>query len=438
MNVRQINIGLSKGQIDQQGVFPHLDELHRLPITFKIDFGLNKLPKLPGVLCVRGARQFGKSTWLESKIYETIESFGPGSAFYLNGDEILNYQELIQNVNELSSLYSTDAPVKRLFIDEITAIDKWEKAIKRLVDSGIARDILIITTGSKATDLRRGHERLPGRKGKLDRTEYYFTPISYPEFKRVCFEKMGTKTLINYLISGGSPPACVELFAQGKLPEYIIHTVQDWILGEIAASGRTRSSLIAILKNIIRYGGTALGHAKLARESGLANNTVANGYTELLSDLMCITTSRAWDYPKQTAILRKPPKFHFINLLAAVAWHPQHIRDAEDFERLDPGQQGIWFEWAVAQEIVRKASISGKQAPEILYYWQSKQHEIDFVTQDQDLIEVKRGSVSQIDFSWFAPVFNPEKLLVINKNRFKSSAVEGITLEDFLELPIRS
>ena len=432
VNVKEINIALSQGKIEQSGVFPHLEELQQLPVTFELDFGLSKLPDQPGILCVRGPRQFGKSTWLESQVYETTKSYGPGSAFYLNGDEMLNHQELVQVVNELSLLYSTKAKVKRLFIDEITAIDRWEKGIKRLIDSGIARKLLIITTGSKATDLRRGHERLPGRKGKLNRTEYYFAPISYPEFKRVCFGKMGKKTLTNYLISGGSPPACVELYSQGKLPEYVIHTVRDWILGEIAASGRTRSSLMAILQNIIRYGGTPIGHAKLARESGLANNTVATGYTELLCDLMCITTSRAWDNSKQTAVLRKPSKFHFINLLAVVAWHPQRIRSAADFEQLSPQQQGIWYEWAVAQELVRQASIMGREFPETLYYWQSKHNEIDFVTRDLHFIEIKRGPASPIDFSWFSQSFPQEKLVVISQTRFTTSAIDGITLEEFL------
>ncbi len=41
-------------------------------------------------------------------------------------------------------------------------------------------------------------------------------------------------------------------------------------------------------------GGSPLGKAKLAGEAGLANNTVAAGYGELLSDLMCVGQGPAW------------------------------------------------------------------------------------------------------------------------------------------------
>jgi predicted AAA+ superfamily ATPase len=46
----------------------------------------------------------------------------------------------------------------------------WEKSIKRLIDAGELNRVLLVTTGSKATDLRRGFEKLPGRKGKLSRS----------------------------------------------------------------------------------------------------------------------------------------------------------------------------------------------------------------------------------------------------------------------------
>jgi predicted AAA+ superfamily ATPase len=89
---------------------------------------------------------------------DTIFDFGKGTAFYLNGDDIPSSDLLEAEILKLVSSYSKVAKVKRLFIDEITAIDSWEKVIKRLWDRGELRDILVVTTGSKATDLRRGSE----------------------------------------------------------------------------------------------------------------------------------------------------------------------------------------------------------------------------------------------------------------------------------------
>jgi hypothetical protein len=78
-----------------------------------------------------------------------------------------------------------------------------------------------------------------------------------------------------------------------------------------------------------------LGQAKLAKESGLANNTVAAGYVELFTDLLCLSYGHAWDPERRVRIMRKPAKFHFVNLLAAVAWHPSRIRSPEDFFRMN-------------------------------------------------------------------------------------------------------
>jgi len=43
------------------------------------------LPEEPGVILIRGHGRYGKSTWLEGQLVETVRRFGRGSAFYLNG-----------------------------------------------------------------------------------------------------------------------------------------------------------------------------------------------------------------------------------------------------------------------------------------------------------------------------------------------------------------
>lgn len=51
---------------------------------------------------------------------------------------------------------SSRCAVRRLFIDEITAVADWERGLKRVIDRGELRSVLVVTTGSRATDLRRG------------------------------------------------------------------------------------------------------------------------------------------------------------------------------------------------------------------------------------------------------------------------------------------
>jgi predicted AAA+ superfamily ATPase len=432
LDIQSLNKLLAEGILDKPEQFPHLEGLKDVPFQFQVDFGLKELPREGGILLIRGARQYGKSTWLEGEIKKTIQQFGKGTAYYLNGEYITDANQLELEIETLLHAFEKNAPVKRLFIDEITAIPRWEITLKRLADRGRLTNVLVITTGSKATDLRRAHERLPGRRGKLSRTTWLFTPLSFKEFHRVCGKALGKKTLVAYLLSGGSPIACGTLASNGTIPEYVIELTRDWIEGEISASGRSRTALLNVLTALYRYGGTPLGQAKLAREAGLANNTIAAGYIELLNDLGCITPAYPWDESKKILLLRKQCKYHFTNLLAAVSYHPARIRSINDFLALPLTDQGIWYEWLAAQELLRRASIENATTLAPLAFWQSKENEIDFVVPPTLWLEIKRGQSSVLDFAWFPRTFAKQHLTVVNTASFESNWIRGISFEDFL------
>ena len=226
--------------------------------------------------------------------------------------------------------------------------------------------------------------------------------------------------------------AAAEIAAHGRLPEFVIEMVRDWILGECAATGRDRSSLLAVWEVLIRRGGTPIGQAAVAREAGLANNTVAAGYMELLSDLMCLGVAHAWDAGRRVSLRRKPAKFPPINLLAAVVFDRARLRTVSDFRALTPQDQGRWLEWLVAQEISRRAAIRGELMPENLNYWVGGDHEIDFVVDPESLIEVERGGASAFEFAWFPRSFPGSRLCVVCREEFEVDRIRGITMEQFL------
>ena len=436
MTIFETNRALSAGKTRDQGILPKLDLLEREPTVFDFSFGLERLPEEPGIIVIRGARQYGKSTWLQQMIRNTIDEYGHGSAFYLNGDEIRDDRVLMEEIRTLLPLFRKDADVRRLFIDEITAIADWQTTLKSLADRGELRKILVITTGSKAGDLRRGSERLPGRKGRLARTSYIFTPISFSAFLRGCDGKIPDQYLVpSYILSGGSPVACSELANNGRIPEYVVELVRDWIYGAFAAGGRSRASLLGVLECIYRFACSPVGQSKLAREAGLANNTIAAGYIDQFADLLSVAQVFPWDADHKRQNRRRPCKFHFTNLLVATAWHPRHPRTPADFLSLEPEHQGELLEWLVAQECFRRACIRGAAVPESLAFWESKEHELDFVVSGDSFIEVKRGSVNPIDFAWFPRVFPNGKLTVICTNRFETDQIRGVTMVDFMSDP---
>ena len=424
MNVSHLNQLLLKGSGALDELFPHVVRLAASGTAFAIDFGLPALPTEPGVLLVRGARQYGKSTWLEQQLRDSVLAGGPGSAFYLNGDHIADAPALADELQALVPLFRPDAPHRRLFIDEITAIDGWEKALKKVLDAGSLRDVLIVTTGSRARDLRR--------EGKLARTNYLFTPLSFRAFEAKAGAHFGDDSVIAYLLTGGCPVAASEQLHYGRLPEHIIEMVRDWIFGECALSGRDRASLMAVWEAILRRGGTPIGQSNLAREAGLANNTIAAGYVQLLADLTCIGTAWAWDENRKIAVRQRPAKFPPTNLLAAVAFDRSRLRSVADFKALAPEEQGRWYEWLLAQEIWRRAAIRGEDTPDQLLYWRSSAHEIDYVVRPELLIECKRGQTSALEFGWFGKTFPRSELWIVGRDAFLGQRIRGRTFAELL------
>jgi predicted AAA+ superfamily ATPase len=369
---------------------------------------------------------------LELSIADTLEEFGAGSAFYLNGDEIVSSDELLASITRLASSFAKAAKVRRLFVDEITAIPSWERALKRAADQRLIKDVLVVTTGSKAFDLRRGHERLPGRKGRLLKTEYTFLPCSYRAYYANVYRDRGQKAWQDYVLTGGSPFALNEIYQFEELPEFARQITRDWVFGEVFQSGRNRTMLANIMHCLFKYGGNQVGFAKLAREAGLANNTVASGYIERLADLMCVIPSWPLDVKTGTGVMRKPCKFPFINLSAAMAFHPRAPRNVWELERLPAEDTGVVMEWMVAQEVWRRKVLKGVDDPENLLFWKSDEHELDFLDENSDFIEVKAGKAAALEFSWFRKVFPKKRLTVICSTPFETDWCVGLTLHQYL------
>lgn len=440
MNVDERNRFYLSGEVDRDDCWPKVKDYESQSYQFRWEFGLDELPEEPGIITIRGARQTGKSTWLELKLLMTIEKYGGGSAFFLNGDFINTTDEFEDALLKLESSFKKNVKVKRIFIDEITQIKSWEKVLKRLIDSGHFKDVLFITTGSNASDLRRGGEKLPGRKGKLKRSEYIFLPISYREFQYQTKGELGmfeTDRLWAYILSGGSPLAVKGLDYHEKLDDTFISLISDWVLGDIASSGRSRILFLNLLRKLYQSATSQISYTKLAQDAGLANNTAALDYVEKLADLLCIEPMMCWDANKDIALSKKPSKFQFINLAFAMAFHPATPRYIHELRDMEGKDRASLHEWIVAQELWRRIHLKNqtKLTPNFdssLMYWASKDNEIDFVGPDRDMYEVKSGNASPKDYYWFTKVFPKKKLTIISNSEFETTNLQSVTLEKFL------
>ena len=164
----------------------------------------------------------------------------------------------------------------------------------------------------------------------------------------------------------------------------------------------------------------------------MANNTIAAEYIEQLSDLLAVLPFFQFDLEKVVPLQRKPCKFHFVNLCVALAFCGQGVSTVDDFKALPETERAKWYEWLISQELFRRQCINGGLEQESLFYWASKEHEIDFVDAKKNLIEVKLGKSSPLEYVWFAKQFPKRKLLVINQEEFQTNNVKGVTLHQFL------
>ncbi|MCI0650311.1 MAG: AAA family ATPase [Planctomycetes bacterium] len=439
MNVDQRNHLFLVGPIDRDDLWPKVTEYQAQRFQFRWEFGLDQLPAKPGLITIRGARQVGKSTWLELQLLSTLEDHGLGSAFLLSGDYTLTMDDFERKLLELEGSFPRTARIKRIFVDEVTQIPHWERAFKRLFDSGHLRDILVVTTGSNAADLRHGSERLPGRKGSLSRSDYLFLPITYKEYRHQVGNDIGMTEqdfFWGYLLSGGSPLGIQSVYQSERLDDTFASLMQDWILGTFAASGRSRMLLFNLLQKLYQSAPAAISYTKLAKEAGLANNSAALDYVEKLADLLCIAPMLAWDADRKVSLSRKPSKFPFINLAAAWIFHPQSPRYIHELKALEGVEKAALYEWAVAQELWRRSRLQEQSSPpgkpKELFYWASKEHEIDFVVAGEQFFEVKSGPTNPAEFSWFPKIFGKRKLQIISEVDFETDPLRSTTLERFL------
>jgi hypothetical protein len=108
------------------------------------------------------------------------------------------------------------------------------------------------------------------------------------------------------------------------------------------------------------------------------------------------------------------------------------VRTVAGFRALPAGARAAWQEWAVAQELWRRAAIRGDEMPEEQSYWRSDDHEVDFVLAPDEFLETKLGPTNPMEFAWFSRVFPKGRLTVVSQSTYETRHIRGIRMEDFL------
>ena len=356
----------------------------------------------PGsVSIVRGPRQVGKTTELKLLVEDLLSAgIPPRNIAYYPCDDIIHFRELMDMIKTFAEAVRLQGGCGYLMLDEITAVKDWTRAVKSLVDAGALGNIYLLLTGSSAVEIKRGYERMPGRRGHG--FDLAFLPMSFADFcrafnlilPRVAFtdiltdessfrmyevEIAGNKNkldeiLKNYLHWGGFPMVVADLIRSGSVTEQTMEVYRSVLLSEFEKQRRKVSLILSLMRKLYTVLGNPVSYNSLTQDTGCRSNAVVQDYLEIFNAaflgfvLPCIDLAHRRPYPK------REKKFYAID---PIIW-----KVVADGAGLSSVHEAILAEHAVGIHLVRP--LADKWADlgslEGLYYFRSRKgNEVDFV-----------------------------------------------------------
>ena len=427
------------------------------------EFDLNQ----DAVYTLRGPRQVGKTTLIKLIIRNLLKSgVSPRAIFYYSCDLIPGAQETFQLIRQYQE-FSQSLSFKRryVFLDEVSLVRDWQLAVKQAIDLGWDQSTTFLLTGSSAVDIKRGAERLPGRRGRTIFPDKVLLPMSFADFVEKCsdlsvsiaktsfqdllelpeeIEKLKSQTdvflpklsslLTNFLAVGGFPLAVEQFLRAGSLSEDVLETYLTVIRSDFEKMKKSRILLRQVLIRILSISGTPASWQSLARPIDTPSYKTVREYTELLADSFLMAVLYFLEKNKKLANPNKGKKFYFpdpliLNLAAREAGLPMLRGQAKAVEA------------AVGIHLIRKFEkriFEGLGNIEKVFYWRStKGKEIDFVALHEDTffpVEVKfQSSIMRSDYSTMKRTFG-RGILVTKDMFFRDNQILGIPAPVFLLL----
>jgi len=313
---------------------------------------------------ILGLRQVGKTTGLKILIKRLIVNIDSNNIAYIDCDAFPDFLSLREAIE--SYLDAVKADTRFIFLDEVTGLTEWWKAVKYLIDIGKLKDCVLTVTGSSSLRVKKDIELFPGRTGMGETIEVL--PLSFKEYievfgiKKYKLEYDRVLSLFKkYLETGGFP-----LTINGLSSNHVLNA----LVGELVRFGKSIEIAKEALSSLISKIPSALSFRAVAKgTSGYSYKTIQE-YIEFMKNLYILDFA----YLKEgnRVLYRKEKKIFFrdpllLNIFSA--WSNTGYLYSALIENV------------VQEHLYRKFS-------EIYYYRNS--YEIDCIAGDLK-IEVKAG-----------------------------------------------
>ncbi len=430
----------------------------------------------PIVYTLRGPRQVGKTTTVKLLIRKLLEQgIPPTHILYYALDLERDPDQIVDVVRQARLLGPKDdegSPGSRaqryILLDEISSVPDWQRAIKYLRDHTAAADDFFLLTGSVAADVRRGAERLPGRRGPAADLDRLLLPLSFAEFvaavdprlpappRQVTPQEMVDlpdglaetlqqaqlwqpaldRLLERYLHVGGFPAAVRDHLTDpaGEVSEATMRMLWDMVAGDVARMGR---DAVLALRHLERLGldlGSPVSWRSLAESVGVASPVTAEEYVRLLAEAFQVLVVWFWELSQGTIAPRKGRKLYPFDPL--LLRFPQLLMGGTRPLDVTKGVEAV-----VASALFRTAErdlMEAFQVPRALFYWRSvRGNEIDFLVgsgSDKIPVEVKyQAQIHRADGQTMRQTFR-RGVLLSRSHLYLDDAVRVIPASVFLWL----
>lgn len=388
------------------------------------------------IFTIRGPRQVGKTTLIKMLIKKLLnENINEKSIFFWNCDELVDFRELssiLREYIEYSKL--NNIIVKYIFLDEISRVKNWQRAIKFLIDSGELDKCFLMLTGSHTLDIKYGIEKLPGRTGKIGK-DILLLPMNFSDYIKVIrpdiikeikkienltMEEINAKSekaalfdselkvlFSQYLITGGFPLVINEFFSNKKIPDYVYELYFHWVSGDMAIWGKQEKILIQLMSSIISKQTTSISWDSLAKESEIKSHKTVSSYIEDLENMFVLLILYFLELNKKIPDYKKNKKIYFLDPFIF------HVFNKKIYFKEEIGPSLI--ESVVTANLAR---LTYNELMHSIYYWKNKK-EVDCVLKiKNDILPVEIKYQNKISKQDFSGIHHFKKGIIVSKNTF--------------------
>jgi len=319
---------------------PHLSSLKDLKYVFRSSLEREIPVHIPGIYILTGGRQVGKSTLVKLIIENLlIKQKEPARRiFYIPCDILQRYQDLIFIIQQAFDEIGREKYFY-MFLDEITYVKEWDRAIKYFADMGYFKRGFILITGSDSIILKDSMKYFPGRRGKSGKTDFHYHPLSFSEYLLLTMPELKNEVQTvrelyssiedietelnskkirvidecfqNYLLSGGFLPAINEYESSKKIGSSVYQTYSQWVVGDILKRNKKEHFLKDIILTLTERLAKQVTLHNIASMTEIQHHSTVQDYLSILEDMDVVFIQYTLREDKLQPSPRKAKKIHF-------------------------------------------------------------------------------------------------------------------------------